>query len=299
MRPGGEAVSAAEFLAVDWGTTNRRVYAIDAAGAVLATERDDRGILAVGRDGYAAEAAAIRARFGDLPMLCAGMVGSVGGWVEAAYRAAPAGLDDLAGALTWAEPGRTGIVPGVSFAGGGRADVMRGEEVQLLGAVAAGLAPGDALLCQPGTHCKWARMADGRIAGFRTTMTGELFAMLKKHSLLADFMDGAVADGPAFRAGVAASAAGALLGDLFGERASVLLGQRERGDIAAHVSGLLIGSDVREQRIGPGATVYLLADPALGALYSAAIETAGGSVVLLDSHDAFVAGITRLWRLIR
>jgi 2-dehydro-3-deoxygalactonokinase len=292
-------MSTPDFLAVDWGTTNRRVYVIDAAGAVLATERDDRGILAVGRGGFAAEAAAIRARFGDLPMLCAGMVGSVNGWVEAAYRAAPVGLGDLARALTWVEPGRTAIIPGVSFLGENRADVMRGEEVQLLGAVAAEMAPGDALLCQPGTHCKWAWMADGRIASFRTTMTGELFAMLRKHSLLADFMGGAVEDGAAFRNGVAASAGGALLGDLFGERASVLLAQRDRGDIAAHVSGLLIGSDVREQGIAAGTIVHLLADPMLGELYSAAIEAAGGNAVLLDSHDAFVAGITRLWRLIR
>lgn len=94
-------MSDAEFLAVDWGTTNRRVYAIAADGRVIATERDDRGILAIGREGFADEAAAIRARFGELPMLCAGMVGSVGGWVEAAYRPCPTGLDDLAGALTW------------------------------------------------------------------------------------------------------------------------------------------------------------------------------------------------------
>ena len=289
---------SAAFLAADWGTTNRRVYALDAAGAVLATERDDRGILAVGRGGFAAEAAAIRSRFGDLPMLCAGMVGSVNGWVEAAYRPCPAGLDDLATALTWVEPGRTAIVPGVSFVGGNRADVMRGEEVQLLGAVAAGMAPADALLCQPGTHCKWARMESSRIVTFRTTLTGELFAHLKKHSLLADFMAGEVADGAAFRDGLAASAGRTLLGDLFGARASVLTGQRDRADIAAYVSGLLIGSDMREQDAG-GGIVHLLADPMLGGLYAAAIEMAGGEAVLLDSHAAFVAGITRLWRLIR
>lgn len=292
-------MSVAELLAVDWGTTNRRVYAIAADGRVLATERDDRGILAVGRAGFVGEAAAIRSRFGDLPMLCAGMVGSVSGWVEAAYRPCPTGLDDLAQALTWVERGRTAIVPGVSFVDATRADVMRGEEVQLLGAVAAGIAPGDALLCQPGTHCKWAQMAGGRIASFRTTMTGELFGHLKKHSLLADFMAGDVSDGVAFRDGVAASADRTLLGDLFGARASVLTGRRERGDVAAYVSGLLIGSDVREQAAAAGTNVYLLADPALGALYAAAIEMAGGGAMLIDSHDAFVAGITRLWRLIR
>lgn len=292
-------MSTPEFLAVDWGTTNRRVYLIDSSGTVLATERDDRGIIAVGRTGFAVEAAAIRARFGDLPMLCAGMVGSTNGWVEAAYLPCPARLDDLARALTWVEPARTAIVPGVSYLGEARADVMRGEEVQLLGAIAAGIAPADALLCQPGTHCKWAGMASGAIATIRTTMTGELFALLGKHSLLADFMNGVVADGPAFRDGLLASANRTLLGDLFGARASVLAGGRDRDDIAAYVSGLLIGSDVREQDIAAGTTVHLLADPMLGALYSAAIAAAGGETILLDSHDAFVAGITRLWRLIR
>jgi 2-dehydro-3-deoxygalactonokinase len=289
-------MSAAEFLAVDWGTTNRRVYVIDGTGTVLDILRDDRGILTVPRDGFAAEAAAIRARCGDLPMLCAGMVGSVNGWAEAAYIGCPAGFDDLAHALTWVEPGRTAIIPGVSYRGEARADVMRGEEVQLLGAVAAGMAPADALLCQPGTHCKWARMAEGRIASFRTTMTGELFALLKKHSLLAAFIDSEVSDGPAFRDGVAAAGSATLLGDLFGARASVLLETRGRADVAAYVSGLLIGSDVREQAVGPGSVVHLLADPALGGLYAAAIEAAGGRAVLLDSHDAFVAGIVRLWQ---
>ena len=291
-------MSAPEFLALDWGTTNRRVYVIGAAGAVLATERDDRGILAVGRGGFAAEAAAIRAHFGDLPMLCAGMVGSVNGWAEAAYRRCPAGLDDLAEALTWVEPGKTAIVPGVSYFGESRADVMRGEEVQLLGAVAAAMAPSDALLCQPGTHCKWAGMAGGAIATIRTTMTGEVFALLGKHSLLADFMTGGAADGEAFRAGVAAAGNRTLLGDLFGARAAVLTGKCSNGDTAAFVSGLLIGSDVLEQAMPAGRTVHLLADVHLGELYAAAVEAAGCQAVLLDSNDAFLAGITRLWGLI-
>jgi 2-dehydro-3-deoxygalactonokinase len=77
-----------------------------------------------------------------------------------------------------------------------------------------------------------------------------------------------------------------------------LTGQRDRADIAAYVSGLLIGSDVREQEVA-GRTVHLLADPMLGTLYAAAIAAADGEVVLLDSRDAFLAGITRLWRLIR
>lgn len=286
------------FLAVDWGSTHRRVYAIDAAGAVAATKQDECGVLAMAGGDFAGEIAGLRARFGDVPVLCAGMVGSNRGWVSVPYLPCPVDLPALAAGLHWVEPGRSAIVPGLCAIADGRGDVMRGEEVQLLGAVAAGLAPPDALLCQPGTHCKWARMARGAVAGFRTTMTGELFALLRTHSLLADSIGAGVADGPAFRAGVAAAQHAQLLGDLFGIRAADLLGLRPRADAAAYASGLLIGSDVREQQLAPGETVHLLASGDLAALYTAAIEAAGAVVVAVDSHRSFVAGITALWSFV-
>jgi 2-dehydro-3-deoxygalactonokinase len=291
-------MSGDAFLAVDWGTTNRRVYLID-GGTVKATERDDRGVLAVSTGHFAAEVAAMRARLGNLPVICAGMVGSERGWAAAPYRPCPAGLRDLADDVTWVEVGRSAIVPGVSFAAGACADVMRGEEVQLLGAVTAAMAPADALLCQPGTHCKWVQMAGGRIASFRTTITWELFRHLQKHSLLAGFMTGRIVDGEAFRAGIAAAGKRTLLGDLFGARAAVLTGKCSKGDTAAFVSGLVIGSDVLEQAMPAGRTVHLLADAHLGELYAAAIEAAGCHAVLLDSNEAFLAGITRLWGMIQ
>lgn len=286
----------AVFLAIDWGTTNRRVYALDAAGAVVACERDDRGVLVVAPGQFAAEIAAIRRRLGDLPIICAGMVGSARGWIEVPYLLCPADLGALAGALHRVDA-RTAIVPGLSVVADGRGDVMRGEEVQLLGSIVAGLAPRDALLCQPGTHCKWAWIEQARVERFSTTITGELFALLRSHSLLADFLTGAVADGAAFRAGVAASADATLLTRLFGVRADALLGLRARGDSAAYVSGLLVGSDVREQSLMPGQAVHVLADAHLGKLYAAAIDMAGGRAVTVDSEAAFVAGITALWRM--
>jgi len=184
------------FLAIDWGTTNRRVFLVE-GGQVVRTERDDRGVTSV--SDFAAEAAGIRERFGDRPMLMAGMVGSNIGWQAAPYVPAPAGIEDLAANLLRIGD-RTAIVPGVSVTG--PADVMRGEEVQLLGAVAAGLVPGDALLAQPGTHCKWALMEGGRIAGFTTAMTGELFALLRKYGLLSSQLTDEVTLGQAFLDGV-------------------------------------------------------------------------------------------------
>lgn len=274
------------FLAIDWGTTNRRAFLIE-GGQVVRTERDDRGVTSV--TDFAAEAAGIRSRFGDLPMLMAGMVGSNIGWQAAPYVPAPAGIEELAANLLKIDD-RTAIVPGVSVTG--PADVMRGEEVQLLGAVAAGLVPHDALLAQPGTHCKWAEMEGGRIAGFTTAMTGELFAMLRKYGLLSSQLTEEVTLGQAFLDGVEEGRKRDLAASLFGIRAAKLLGERPDSDAASFASGLLIGSDVaaRLERVGHD-EVHILADPVLGGLYSAAVEVHGRRAVRVDSHAAFVAGI--------
>ncbi|MBP7340585.1 2-dehydro-3-deoxygalactonokinase [Niveispirillum sp.] len=281
------------FLAVDWGTTNRRVYRIE-QGRVVHTERDGKGVTAV--TDFEAEIRGIRAMVGDLPMLLAGMVGANIGWRLAPYVAAPAGIGDLARHLLRIDD-RTAIVPGVSTLANGRPDVMRGEEVQLLGAAAAGLVPADALLVQPGTHCKWARLAGGRIIGFTTAMTGELFALLRGHSLLAPQLTGAVSANDAFLAGVEEAKRRDLTASLFAIRAARMLGTRDDADAAAYASGLLIGSDVVARLAGtPPDTVHILSGPELGELYSAAIRANGHAASLIDSHAAFLAGIIAIER---
>ena len=275
-----------DFLAVDWGTTNRRVFVIE-QGRVVRTRRDGKGVTAVAD--FPAEGAAMRAAFGDLPMLMAGMVGSNLGWASAPYVAAPTGISDLAAALHRIDA-RTAIVPGVSVTG--PADVMRGEEVQLLGAVEAGLVPRDALLVQPGTHCKWAEVEHGRIARFTTAMTGELFALLRGHGLLAAQLSAEVTRGEAFLAGVAEGGKRDIAASLFGIRAAKLLGERDDDDAASYASGLLIGSDTAARlEQSRHDTAYILADPALGGLYAAAIEAHGRAARIIDSHSAFTAGI--------
>jgi len=288
-------------IGVDWGTTNRRAYRIEADGSVSDVLRDGSGVLAMGAEDYLPAIAALRARFGALPVIAAGMVGSTRGWHEAAYVPAPADLAALAAAALRIGHADVTIVPGVSLLadapqGGVRADVMRGEEVQVLGAIAAGIAPTDATVCQPGTHNKWIVTRDARIVDVATVMTGELFALLKAHGILAGMLDGPVADGPAFRAGLARGAGARDLGTaLFGVRAAVLLGQCAADDAAAYASGVLIGSDVGARDLA-GVTVHLLAEGALATLYTAAIEAVGGTVVAIDATAAFVAGIHHLHR---
>jgi len=274
------------FLAVDWGTTNRRVYRIE-HGQVVATERDDKGVTAV--SDFPDEVARIRDRFGDLPLLMAGMVGSNIGWRLAPYVTAPAGIADIAASLLWIDP-RTAIVPGIST--DTPPDVMRGEEVQLLGAIAGGFVPRDALVVQPGTHSKWIEIADGRIMGFTTVMTGELFGLLRNHGVLAAQLGSEVSLGDAFRAGVAEGAKRDLGASLFGIRAAKLLGVRDDADAASFASGLLIGAEIAARFADkPHQVIYLLADPTLGALYASAIAAQGREARIIDSQAAFVAGI--------
>lgn len=284
------------FIAVDWGTTNRRAFRIE-AGIAVATERDARGAAAVQADEFPADVAGLRARLGDLPVLMAGMVGSNIGWRAVPYLPVPANLPQLAAGICWIDD-RTGIVPGLSYIDGRHGDVMRGEEVQLLGAIAAGLVPADALLCQPGTHCKWATMAGGAVSRFTTAMTGELFALLRQHGLLARQLGGAVVDGPAFAEGLAEGARRDLAVSLFAIRGGGLLGLRPDADAPSFASGLLIGADVAARlQQADGNDVYILADPALGGLYATAVRTFGGRPHLIDSHAAFIAGITHIWEL--
>ena len=290
------------FIAVDWGTTNRRAYRIGPAGAVEDRLEDDKGILAVPAGGFPAAAAEIRARLGDRPMLMAGMVGSNRGWEEAPYVPCPAGLPELAASLKWVEPERVAIVPGVCFAAGEAADVMRGEEVQLLGAYAEGLVPPDALLCHPGTHNKWVRIEDGRIAAFHTVMTGEMFSLLSKHSILSDMLGGEVVTGPAFDAGVKAGLAGGpLTGELFSVRARVLLGKARREDAASYTSGLLIGTDVRSGLAGAAGDgpVTVMGRPDLTRLYAAALAAAGREAKELEGDEAFLCGARHLAELLK
>jgi 2-dehydro-3-deoxygalactonokinase len=199
------------MIAIDWGTSALRGALLDRQGGVLQERSAPLGILYVPPGGFEA---VFNDLFGDWMRppsqvaLMAGMVGSQQGWQEAPYCPCPAGAQDIAGALRWVQPGRIAIVPGLSCQHAGLADapelaqvpdVMRGEETQILGALAAtGLK--DATLVLPGTHSKWARVRAQRIEAFTSYMTGEVYQLLRQHSLLARTLppldDATAADDP-------------------------------------------------------------------------------------------------------
>lgn len=281
---------AETFIAVDWGTTNRRAWRIAGAGVEQEFE-DGRGVLSLAKDDFPAAVSEIRERLGDHPLLLAGMIGSNRGWVEAPYVPCPAGLDDLVARLCWPEPEMTAIVPGLSSVD--PPDVMRGEEVQIFGAIDAGMISSDGLVCHPGTHNKWVRIEGGTIARFRTVMTGEMFSLLKDHSILSDLLAAdAVILGEAFRDGVRCGLAGeALTAELFAVRAGVLLGARRREDAGDYVSGLLIGADIAFGAEAADGDIIVMGRPELTELYAAALDVAGLSSRQVDGEAAFLAGI--------
>jgi 2-dehydro-3-deoxygalactonokinase len=293
---GGKSMRWADgFIAVDWGTTNRRAYLVDSDGRQAGEFEDARGVLSLEPADFPAAVAEIRQKLGDKPLLLAGMIGSNRGWKDAPYVPCPASIDDLVAKLVWVGE-REAIVPGLSYVGDGRADVMRGEEVQLLGGVAAGLVDSNALVCHPGTHNKWTVLHQARIHSFRTVMTGELFSLLKEHSILSDLLQGTVGDDDVFRnAARHAVFNESLPAELFSVRASVLLGQMKKEDAASHASGLLIGTDVRIGLAVPtGAQVVVMGRPELTRLYAAALGQANREAIELDGEQCFVAGIQEI-----
>lgn len=277
------------YIAVDWGTSNRRAYLLDEHGAVLDEMADGKGVLTIDDGNFDTAVAEIRSRLGDCPMLLAGMIGSNRGWRNVPYVACPAGAEAIAAGILWVDE-RTGIVPGVSQ--NDPADVMRGEEVQALGAIAKGLAAPDSLLCLPGTHNKWLQVKGGKLSSFHTAMTGELFAMFKRDSILSALLMDEVDDGPAFRQGVADAFAGKPLSPaLFGIRARHLLGQALDNE-ASYASGLLIGTDWRDgAAVAAGRAICVIGSPELFKLYAAAALLAGDETIVIDGADAFVAGM--------
>jgi len=289
------------LLACDWGTTNLRAWTLDAEGAVMAEREFPLGVSRLG----AGEAEGrfqreVRPALGAerLPAILCGMVGSNLGWRAVTYADCPAGLFDLAAALTEVAPG-VRIVPGLRCQGiAGAPDVIRGEETQILGWLAArrDRQQGRIVLCHPGTHAKWVLIEDGRIVRFVTAMTGELFALLSQHSVLKS--DAPAEDEDAFDAGLAAAGdGGALAARLFTARSRVVGGEAEAASTPSYLSGLLIGAEVAAvpQQLGERpARVVLLGDAALCARYQRALERSGIEVETFDGIAAAVAGLFAL-----
>ncbi len=281
MRPGGvpgRRHLVPLLIAVDWGTSSLRAYLLGRGGAVLERQELPQGILTVGDRRFAETlGSACRPwldRHGPLPAVLSGMIGSRQGWIEAPYVPCPAGLDELCRnlvTLPLAGFGQARLVPGVSARQDGVPEVMRGEECQIVGALAA-LGRDQGRLVLPGTHSKHVEVGAGRILGFRTFMTGEAFAALRQHTILGRMMAGE-GTGAGFDRGVVESRGRPLLHAIFGARTLRLMDELPEAEAADYLSGLLIGSELAA--LDHGEPVVLVGADALVARYRRAAAGLG------------------------
>lgn len=289
----------------DWGTSRLRLFRMD--GDTVIDRVEAAGIGASDQPPEAVLRASLAAwRLAGDPariVLC-GMVGSRNGWHEVPYVNAPAD------AAAWRDGAMTTALDGIpvtllaGLAGktpAGAPDVMRGEETQLFGAMALGsLAGGRGRIALPGTHSKWASVADGRIGAFQTFFTGELFALLRDRSILTraalpDAPPGDTADEQAgFAHGLDRARDGALVGALFEARSAQLCAGRSPAWALGYLSGLLIGREIAEAVAGDDddGAIALIGDPALCARYTRALAAFGREAIVLDGDACVLAGLS-------
>jgi 2-dehydro-3-deoxygalactonokinase len=298
------------LIAVDWGTTSFRAYLLDDAGAILDSVESGQGIQNVAKGEHEATLAGFvgnwRRDGASPPILMSGMIGSRQGWVEAPYARAPAGLNEVAAAIVTIDSetlGEIGVAPGVVDDDAGLGpDVMRGEETQIFGALAAS-GRTDGLFVLPGTHSKWARVDRGRIVSFATYMTGETFAALRNHTILARLMAAGDEDAKGFAAGVRAAetltAPGELLHAIFMTRTLGLFDRLGAAQLPEYLSGLLVGAEILAGAREKGAAATVIGSPALTKRYCEAGNILG--LRLDPAPDGCVAlgqlALFKAWRL--
>ncbi|MCQ4165499.1 2-dehydro-3-deoxygalactonokinase [Tahibacter harae] len=299
----------ARFIAGDWGTSHLRLALCAEDGAVLAEARGPGAAACNSRFAEVlAQAAAPWAEHGRLPALLCGMVGSRLGWKEAPYLPCPASLEQLAqGCIAPGMPD-VRILPGLRCTNPlGAADFLRGEETQVLGALAldARLRTGRHLLVLPGTHSKWLQLDAAQVRQFQTFVTGEIYAALHAHSVLVTpaAAAGEIALDGAFLRGLQRSVAAppdALLAQLFECRARRLAGEMAEDEASEFLSGLLIGHELRQGLAQHAAAAHappcLIGTPALTRRYAYALSVFDIDSTCMDGGAAAIAGLAAVHR---
>jgi 2-dehydro-3-deoxygalactonokinase len=294
------------FIVADWGTTRFRGYLVEDE-AVLDRTESQEGVsnLEEGqhRDVFLRQCGRWLKAEPDAPVLLVGMVGSREGWVMAPYATCPADTAEIARAMIPVDLGsgrQAHIVPGLFCEPEpGAADVMRGEETLVLG---AGVENG--LVCLPGTHPKWVLMRAGRIERFATYMTGEMYALLREHSMI-----GRPATEPSDPAGFALGLDAAtrnsgesetsrvgLLHLLFGARAAVVSGRMSPGLLGPYLSGLLTGDEINGalSQFSRPSSVTIVANSPRADLYVDALNRRAVTTTVRAPQEALLAGLARI-----
>jgi len=293
-------------IVIDWGTTNFRAWLVNSSDGVVLDEIDEgRGLSSLETHEFPDYCQShLQAWLNeDRPSIyMAGMVGAALGWQAAPQLPLPVSVDQLV-EHTVAASGMQDvwIVPGTRV-DGHQPDVMRGEEIQIFGALELA-ERSDAVLCLPGTHSKWAQVSNKSLTHFTTSMTGEMYNILLKHSIIARSAETAIDDQEAFKLGARnACKDGGLLHQLFATRARSLYAGLKPSSVPSYVSGLLIGSEVQAmQALYPASEdkILLVCAKSLAAPYQTVLEDVGYKVQCVDAKEASLSGCNTLSKIHR
>lgn len=287
------------WVAVDWGTSNLRLWLIASNGDVLEQRQSDQGMGSLSPDEFEPVLEGLlRDITGSLlPVICCGMVGSRQGWVEAPYVSVPCKAPTIDAATRFkTDRFDVFILPGVKQ--DSPADVMRGEETQIAGFLAA--EPDfDGVVCLPGTHAKWVHISAGELVSYRTFMTGEIFALLSGQSVLRHSVSGDGWDQAAFDTALseAISRPSDLAGRLFSLRAQSLLNGMTADTGRAALSGLLIGAELAAAKpYWLGQEVAIIGASSIAKAYETALKSQGVQVRIMAADTLTLAGLTAAYQ---
>lgn len=282
------------LIGVDWGSSSLRAFLIGHDGLILATRSCSDGVSRLEKSEALFRQVLLNVIgdwldcYPDARVMACGMIGSAHGWTEVPYVKAPAVASDLVrgtGRVYIDQQRCLEIIPGLlSDQWEHHApDVMRGEETQIIGVdQQIGRQYQRYCVVLPGTHSKWALVENGKLSEFQTYMTGEMFALLSAHSVLARLMKTSDRfDDAAFRMGVLEARntpISSLLHQLFSVRTRPLFAQLKQEAVADYLSGLLIANEIQSglawlRQIGnAGIPVCLVGDDLLNQRYQIVLE---------------------------
>ena len=295
-----------DWIAVDWGTTHLRLWLMTADGQALQRIDSNKGMAGLRPDHF--EPVLIDALRDHLepgvtlPVVICGMAGSRQGWAEARYVSVPCkppGIDQATHVPTRDARIDVHILPGIKQ--DKPADVMRGEETQIAGVMQ--IDPDfDGIVCLPGTHCKWAHISAGEVVSFRTFLTGEMFALLSKQSVLRHSVADDGWDGDAFTDALdqAMSRPAAVAAELFSLRAEALLTDLDPVTARSRLSGLLIGIELAAAKpYWLGQDVRIAGAEKIATAYADALSAQAVPVTILDAETVTLAGLTAAYKTLQ
>lgn len=295
-----DTMQDAAFVCIDWGTTHCRLWVVAGNGHLLAERLGLAGMSMLKPSEYESVLESELAELGvppTTPAIICGMAGSAQGWHEAPYVDLPTRLTSIPHKSVRASSGKRDIkiLPGLAQRLVASPDVIRGEEMLLLGALLAKGVSGT--VCLPGTHSKWVEIDDGIVSEFSTMMTGEIFALLAKNSTLAHFISNTDADlsqSAAFAdaVGEAMAAPEKVVRALFSVRSTpLLMGAERASEMPARLSGLLIGLEIAGMGKVASDKVTLISNGGLAQSYASAYKVAGLEIDLLEADEIARSGL--------